>query len=296
MENELKIQSRNTDRRQQNVPVKNDYRSGIDRRAPKISQSFFCALEAIPTFRRTATVSDKIDNGDYLPTAGILGYTLVNIKEDIRDTVSAGKQIYSKINPNYHYDSIYDRKDYQHNFSATRGLVGEKLLYKKASNGNPFAQKIIEAGNTTLDDTRFGRKINKIFKVTEIEAKKIDKIRNINGKCAKAYKFESSILAGKTIARAMKRTTKLGIAVLGVLELPKIASETTKGDNFFEHIKNGAKQTLKSAGNVALTTAGIAVGGAIGAQYLGATGSLIGMGIGAIAANKASTRLHKVMC
>ena len=35
------------------------------------------------------------------------------------------------------------------------------------------------------------------------------------------------------------------------------------------------KQTLKSAGNVALTTAGIAIGGAVGAQHIGATGSLM---------------------
>lgn len=77
--------------------------------------------------------------------------------------------------------------------------------------------------------------------------------------------------------------------------MPKIAKETLKGDNFFEQIKNGAKQILKSAGNVALTTTGIGICGAIGAQYIGASGSLIGMGIGAILGSKIFNQFQDVI-
>ena len=283
--------------------IANDYREAKTR-AEKITNQpqttsqesvFTYALEAVPTFRRTASLPDKIQNGDYFAMTGALGLTLVNIKEDIRDMKSAGKQIYSKINKNYNYDPLYDRKNYQHSFSATRGLVGEEWLYKKYVEGNPFAQKIMEAGNKTIDDTKFGQWVNEIFDIFEVDNHKVGKIKDSGGNCAIAYKFESSVLGGKTIARAMKRTTLLGVAVMVALELPKIVKETAKGDNFFEHVQNGVKQTLKSAGNVALTTAGIAIGGAIGSQHIGAIGSLIGMGLGAIAGNKMSYQLQDVI-
>lgn len=254
---------------------------------------FKYALEAVPTFRRTASLPEKVDNEDYLATAGILAYTAVNAREDLNDVISAGKQIYSKINPNYHYDPLYNRKEFQHEFSATRNVIGEETLYKKAYvDGNPFAQKVIETGNTTIDKTKFGQFVNKIFKISEDDVQKIDAIKNIDGNCAKAYKFKSSIFGGKTIARAMKRTTVAGVAVMGILELPKIIKETAKGDNLIEHISNGTKQVLKSAANIAISTATIGIGGAVGAKYLGATGSLIGMGLGAIGGSKASNMLQ----
>ena len=286
------MEIRKPDRRQTNVSTDTDRRSGIDRRDESKDTSIFTALEVIPTFRRTASVPDKIDKGDYLTTAGLLGYTLVNIKDDINDTISGGKQIYSKINKNFHYDPLYDRKNYQHEFSTTRNMIGEKALCKASVNGNPFAQKVMEAGNTTVDKTKFGQWVNKVFRISEADRHKVDKIKDCVGLRARAYKFESSILGGKTIARAMKRTTVLGVAVMGALEIPRIAKETMKGNNLFEHAENGAKQTIKSVGNVALTTAGIAICGAIGAKHIGATGSLIGMGLGAIVGSKISNQFQ----
>lgn len=250
------------------------------------------AMEAIPTFRRTASLPDKLENGDYLTTAGILAYTAVNAKEDLNDVISAGKQIYSKINPDYGYDPLYDRKNYQHEFSATRNVIGEKALYDARANGNLFATKVIDSGNTTIDATKFGQWVKKTLKIRTENIQKIDAIRNSDGYCAKAYKFKSPVLGGKTIARAMKRTTVAGVAVVGLFELPKIAKEAMKGDNFFEHSGNGARQVVKSAGNVVLTVAGIALGGAIGAKHLGATGSLIGMGVGAIVGSKISNNFQ----
>ena len=283
---------RKPDRRQNNISVNTDKRCGIDRRDLPNEISVFTALEVFPTVRRTASVPDKINKGDYLTTAGVLAYTAVNAREDLNDVISAGKQIRSKIDPTYHYDQLYDRKNYQHEFSATRNVIGEKALYDARANGNPFATKIIDAGNTTIDATKFGQWIKKTFKIKTEDIQKIDAIKNSDGYCAKAYKFKSSVLGGKTIARAMKRTTVAGVAVMGILELPKIVKETMKGDNLSEHVKNGTKQIVKSTGNVALTTAGIAIGGAIGAKHLGATGSLIGMGLGAVVGSKISNNFQ----
>ena len=282
--------------------IANDY-SEAKTRAEKITKqkgigtdnSVFTALEVIPTVRRTASIPDKIDKGDYLTTAGILAYTAVNAREDLNDVISAGKQIRSKLDPTYHYDQLYDRKNYQHEFSATRNVIGEEALYKARANGNFFAEKIVEIGNTTVDNTKFGQFVKKTFKISEDDVHKIDKIKNIDGSHAYAYKFKSSVLGGKTVARAMKRTTVAGVAVIGLFELPKIAKETMKGDNFFEHVESGAKQVVISAGNVVMTTAGIAICGAIGAKHLGATGSLIGMGVGAIAGTKLSNQLQSAI-
>ena len=242
----------NTDKFQ---AIADDY-SNIKTRVEKITKQphndsqasvFGRAMEAIPTFRRTASVSDKLKNGDYLTTAGILAYTAVNAKEDLNDLISAGKQIYSKINPNYNYDPLYDRKNYQHEFSATRNLIGEKTLYDARANGNPFASKVVDASNTTIDNTKFGQWVKKTFKIKTEDIQKIDAIRNVDGYCARAYKFKSSVIGGEAIARAMKRTTVAGVTVMGLFELPKIAKETMKGDNIFEHVENGAKQVKSTA-------------------------------------------------
>lgn len=276
--------------------IANDY-NRVKSRADKNSKPskdltiFTCALETIPTFRRTASLEDKIDNGDYLPAAGALGLTLVNIKEDMRDVESAAKQIYSKVNPNYHYDPLYNRHDLQHEFSFTKGLIGEKYMYKKIAEGNKIAQNVHKL-DKTIDKTTFGNWLKEVFNIETTEAKTVKGIKNAEGKCARAYGFKSSIWGGETTARAMKRTTLAGVLFAAVLELPKIFKETSKGDNILKNGENGAKQIVKSTVNVASTTAGIAYGGAIGAKYAGATGSLIGMGIGAILGSKVSNKLQ----
>lgn len=287
------MEIRKLDRRQENIYVKNDRRSTIDRRSNPRTESIFCALESIPTVRRVYNIPDKIKKSDYFPAIGAIGLTLVNIKEDIRDVKSAIKQIYSKINKNYHYDPLYDRKNYQHSFSFTRGVIGEKWLHDKIAEGNPFAQKIHEM-DKTIDKTKLGEWINEKFKIITEDSIKIVKIKNVNEKCARAYKFKSSVLGGKTIARAMKRTTIAGIAVMTAFEVPTIIKECLNSNSFSEKIKKCARQLIKSTANIILTTVGIGIGGAIGAKYIGATGSLIGMGIGAIASNKTINKIESL--
>lgn len=260
----------------------------------KEDENFTCVFEALPQYRRTGSLPDKINNGDYIPALGAIGLTAVNWKEDLRDIESAVKQIRAKINPNYSYDPLYNRNTHQHAFSFTKGIVGEETLYKASINGNPFAQIVLDM-DRTIDKTKFGEFIKKIFGIEAEDAKKVSGIKNYRGQSATAYKFKSSVLGGEMLARGMKRTTLLGVAFMEILELPNIVKASMKGDNIFEHVKNGTKQTVKSTGNVVLTTAGIAIGGAIGAKYLGATGSLVGMGLGAILANKSSKKLQEVL-
>ena len=88
--------------------------------------------------------------------------------------------------------------------------------------------------------------------------------------------------------RAMKRTSILGLAFMGLLELPKIIKSITKGDDAQEKTKSFAKQVGKSSLNVFGVTAGMGYIGAIGAKKYGALGSLIGMGLGVIAGAGAS--------
>ena len=65
------MEIRNTDRRQNNILVDTNRRSGTDRREKPKDKSVFTALEVIPTIRRTASVPDRANKGDYLTTAGI---------------------------------------------------------------------------------------------------------------------------------------------------------------------------------------------------------------------------------
>lgn len=89
---------------------------------------------------------------------------------------------------------------------------------------------------------------------------------------------------GELTARAMTRTTKIGTIVLGGLEAAHLVREISDGENIL-------KSSAKSAISFASSLAGIGYGGAIGAKYFGPAGSLIGMGLGAIAGNKVNEML-----
>lgn len=66
---------------------------------------------------------------------------------------------------------------------------------------------------------------------------------------------------------------------MGGLEATHLIKEISDGED-------AIKSTTKSAINLFSSIAGIGYGGAIGAKYLGPVGSLIGMGLGAIAGNQ----------
>lgn len=280
------MQIKGTDRRQNAITVDNDRRSGIDRREQnRENPSLFYALETVPTFRRVCSIPDKINNGETAVALGMAGLAAINLKEDMRDVKGAIDQI-KGIAPKYDY------KNYQHNFSFLRGTIIEKWLHKQIDAGKKWAIWL-ENKDITLAGTSFGDKVLKIVNAKEEDVIKTS-IKNAKNIKAKAIKYEGSFFA-KLTGRALRRTTLLGVFVLGVLELPKIFKSTNKGENICEKALYTINQVEKSAINIVSLTAGIGYFGALGAKYAGPAGSLAGMGLGAIMGNKVSAKVQKAI-
>mgnify|MGYP004682511925 FL=1 len=89
---------------------------------------------------------------------------------------------------------------------------------------------------------------------------------------------------GSMPARALTRTSKLGVLALGVIEGIDVLSDVANGENFF-------KTTAKSVTNIlgSITLSGYC--GAIGSIMFGITGSMLGTGIGNFANSKLSNML-----
>ncbi|MDD3420468.1 MAG: hypothetical protein PHE78_07735 [Candidatus Gastranaerophilales bacterium] len=265
------------------------------KKADTTDKGLFYALESLPPIRRIASLGDKMDNGDTLPAVGLVGLALMNLPEDMRDIESATNQIRGLTDKTYKYDPLYNRKTHQHAFSFFRGTWVEKRLHKSIDKGNKFAEKLYNMDKLTLDNTKFGEKVQNIFGIEKIDVKSVEKIKDFKGDFAKAYQFKSKIFGGEITARAMKRLPLLSVAAIALLEIPKIFKAMNKGETIGEQAGNTAKQTVKSSINATSTLVGIGYGGAIGAKYAGATGSLIGMGVGAILGSKLSEKLQGII-
>ncbi len=236
-------------------------------------------FDIIPTFRRVERVPDKVEHSDFVPATGLVALAVLNAPEDWRDMKSAYAQIKAsalgeKFTPSYDY------KTAQHPFSFFRGTLLHKFVNPKTS-PCPKLAKWLFKNDTTLIQTRLGDWLINKFKVKEDFVS--TKIKNITSSpneqnYIKARQFKTKPFIELT-ARAMTRTTKIGTAVLGGLEAAHLLKEISDGEN-------AIKATAKSAINLTSSIAGIGYGGAIGAKYFGPVGSLVGMGLGAIAGNK----------
>ena len=251
------------------------------------------ALEAIPTFRRVSSLGEKMNNGDVLPALGLASLALINLPEDMRDVNSAWKQLTDKnFKPSYNY------KEVQHPFSFFRGTMLHNLIDPNTTKHPELAQKLWSA-DKTFAATNIGQKILTFLGVKDIDDIET-KIENIGStkerpKFVTAKIYKSKNIFGDLTARAMNRTTKIGVIALAALELPKLFKAMNQDDSIGEQAGNTIKQTAKSGINVASITAGIAYGGAIGAKHLGPIGSLIGMGAGAILGSTASNKIQEVI-
>lgn len=275
-----------TDRRQVDIFVKNDRRQG-DRRAYNVSftndnsnnnpnithkgELFFEACEALPPMRRLKALPDQLQNGNATTALGMASLALINLPEDCRDIRSAFRQLNGG-------KPSYDFKNYQHSFSFFRGTAIEEWLHKHIDNGNKLAKWFYD-NDRDLTRTSFGEKLIKLVGAKEEDTIETE-IKDFKGFKVFAMKYGGSYFA-KLTARALKRTTKLGLIALALLEIPKIIKSDHK-----------IKQTAKSTVNFASITAGIGYGGAIGAKYGGSTGSLVGMGVGAILGSELSKQIQ----
>lgn len=253
------------------------------------------ALEALPPVRRLSSLPDKIQNGDYAPAVGLASLALINLPEDMRDIKASYSQLFEK-----GYKPKYDYKNYQHDFSFFRGTLFNDFVDPNKTKNPELAEKLLKHDKTLLE-TSFGQKIMKLLNVNVVGGITTS-IKNIGHsedtpRYVKALKFQGNgkfTGFGELTARAMTRTTKIGVLALTALELPKILKSMGQGDNIAEQAGNTAKQTVKSGVNIASITAGIAYGGAIGAKKFGATGSIVGMGIGAITGAFASNKIQNL--
>ena len=235
--------------------------------------------DAIPFYGRVNEISDKLADKDYTPAMGLVSLAILNGPEELNDVFSAYDQIRKGFPKPVTFHEGYDNKIAQHPFSFFRGTILHEYM-------NPLSPKCphpklaawLIKQDKTFWDTKLGNWIQEKFKIKEdFVDTKIEAIDStiINRKYVPAKVFKTNNPLADITARALTRTSKLGAMALGGIEAAHAAHEVSNGKNFFE-------EAGKSAVTLGTTLAATGVLGAIGAKHLGPTGSLVGMGLGAI--------------
>ncbi len=251
-------------------------------------------VSSVAPARRLCDIPNMIKSGDTLAAAGLAGLTLVSLPEDCRDLRAAYNHS-SCVLRRKRLSVPYNYHKYQHDFSFFRGtLLHEGMKRIKSEKGKKIVDKLYKA-DVTLYNTKFGKWIQKLLGLENGKPVK-SKIKNLYGQEISVQKIiaKNDFLGLKELTgRALKRTSLLGVAFMGVLELPKIIKSAFKGDDKKEKIQSFGAQLSKSALNVASVTAGMGYIGAIGAKKYGAFGSLVGMGLGVIFGAKFSNFIQE---
>lgn len=236
-------------------------------------------FEGLPMYGRINSIPDKLENKDYTPAMGLVSLAVLNGPEDLRDVFSAYKQIKNKFPKPVTFHSGYDNKIAQHPFSFFRGTILNDYLNPSSEEcPNPKAAAWIIKQDKTLWDTKLGEWFKKKFNIeTALDVTNIEQIDSTptHKRLVPAKVFKCSNLFKDITARAMTRTPVLGVAAMGGIEAAHVAHEVKNGKNFFE-------ESGKSLLTLGTTLAATGILGAIGAKHLGPTGSLAGIGLGAI--------------
>lgn len=246
-------------------------------------------VSTVAPARRLCDIPDMVRSGDTIAAIGLAGLTVVSLPEDCRDLKAAYNHS-SCVLRKRRISAPYNYHKYQHDFSFFRGtLLHEAMKRVKSERGKKIVDNLYKS-DITLYNTKFGKWVQNILGIENGKNIK-SSIKNLYGQEVSVQKIivKKDFLGLKELTgRAMKRTSLLGLAFMGLLELPKIIKSITKGDDAQEKMKSFAKQVGKSSLNVFGVTAGMGYIGAIGAKKYGALGSLIGMGLGVIAGAGAS--------
>lgn len=241
-------------------------------------------VSTVAPARRLCDIPDMVRSGDTIAAIGLAGLTVVSLPEDCRDLKAAYNHS-SCVLRKRRISAPYNYHKYQHDFSFFRGtLLHEAMKRVKSERGKKIVDNLYKS-DITLYNTKFGKWVQNILGIENGKNIK-SSIKNLYGQEVSVQKIivKKDFLGLKELTgRAMKRTSLLGLAFMGLLELPKIIKSITKGDDAQEKTKSFAKQVGKSSLNVFGVTAGMGYIGAIGAKKYGALGSLIGMGLGVIA-------------
>lgn len=246
-------------------------------------------VSTVAPARRLCDIPDMVRSGDTIAAIGLAGLTIVSLPEDCRDLKAAYNHS-SCVLRKRRISAPYNYHKYQHDFSFFRGtLLHEAMKRVKSERGKKIVDNLYKS-DITLYNTKFGKWVQNILGIENGKNIK-SSIKNLYGQEVSVQKIivKKDFLGLKELTgRAMKRTSLLGLAFMGLLEFPKIIKSITKGDDAQEKTKSFAKQVGKSSLNVFGVTAGMGYIGAIGAKKYGALGSLIGMGLGVIAGAGAS--------
>lgn len=241
-------------------------------------------VNSVAPARRIIGIPDMLKNGDTLAACALGALTIISLPEDCRDLKAAYNHSACVLNKK-RLSTPYNYRKFQHDFSFIRGtLLHEALKKVKSAKGKIWVEKMYNL-DKTLYNTGFGKWVQKLLGLSN--GKKVkSKIKNLSGQEI----FVQEIVAKKDFlglkeltGRALKRTTLLGLGFTALLEFPKIVKSLKKGDSKSEKLKSFASQTAKSTLNTLSIAAGMGYIGAIGAKKFGALGSLLGMGLGAIA-------------
>ena len=245
-------------------------------------------FEGLPMYGRIYSIPDKMEKKDYTPAMGMISLAVLNGPEDLRDVFSAYKQIKNKFPKPVTFHSGYDNKIAQHPFSFFRGTILNDYLNPSSKEcPNPKAAAWLIKQDKTLWDTKLGEWFKKKFNIeTALDVTNIEQIDSTptHKRLVPAKVFKCSNLFKDITARAMTRTPVLGVAAMGGIEAAHIAHEVKNGKNFFE-------ESGKSLLTLGTTLAATGILGAIGAKHLGPTGSLAGIGLGAISGAAVSSTI-----
>lgn len=291
----MSINSVNLANQKNNIKLRS---KSLDKETPKDKEKSGDELNAVEQTlvnsvapaRRILGLPDMIKEGDGIAAAGLAALTIVSLPEDCRDLKDAYKHSASFLT-NKKYKGPYDFNKYQHDFSFFRGtLLHEGMKKVKSERGKRIVEKLYNA-DKTLYNTQFGQWVKDSLGIED--GKKVhSKIKNLQGKEIPVQEIivKKDFLGLKDLtARAMKRTTVLGLGFMGALELPKIIKSLDKKE---DRSKAFAEQSAKSTMNVLGLNIGMGYLGAIGGKKFGSVGSLLGMGAGVLAGAGASKCLQ----
>lgn len=253
-------------------------------------------LNSVAPLRRVLSLPDMVNQGDIAAAVGIGGLTVVSLPEDCRDLRDAYRSSKAAITRS-RISHAYNHRKYQHDFSFFRGTLLHELMKKaKSPKMKNFVNNIYSL-DKTLYNTWFGKLTQKILGI-ENGKKVLSGVKNLDG----TRQYVQQVVIKKDLwglkdltARAMKRTTVLGLAFMSLLELPRIIRQTKSGETKEEKLKEGAKQLGRATLNVLGASIGLGYGGAYGAKKFGSAGSLIGMGAGLLVGCGTSDLLKKLL-
>ncbi|MDD3012210.1 MAG: hypothetical protein PHC34_00715 [Candidatus Gastranaerophilales bacterium] len=276
----------------------------------KTKKLALAALSPIVPVRRISSLPDNIDDENYTRAVGLLGIMAFNLPEDCRDMRNSIRQISNKLLsaqsrekikdrfPKFfetfiRYDKKYDYTKYQHPFSFFRGTWFEPLLELKGNIGEKLSGMLYKA-DKSLFDTKFGNYMQKLLNITEGEVTSSN-IFDVKDEEVLAKSIKGGNKLTRIVGRGMLRMPVLGIYALSILELPALIKSLKKRETIKEKAESVAKQTTKSAVYVSAMSFGIGLIGALGHKKFGATGSLIGMGLGSVISGLLSKKAGEVI-